>query len=162
MRKGAAGFSLFELIMVIVIVGILAGLAVPRLSDVQTTTQARGYVDGLLSSIRYAQKLAISSECDTRVVASNNGYEIRQWVVCTPTSHLSTADTLIQHPATAAPMQATPTNGIAITGLFDFYFDKKGQPKQVNNNSVISTPSVMTIADHTVTVEAFTGFAHAP
>jgi len=58
-RRGVSGFTLTELVMVIVIVGILAVVALPRLSDT-TTLRAGAFHDQVVAALRYAQKSAVS------------------------------------------------------------------------------------------------------
>jgi len=53
------GFTLVELIAVIVIVGILAVAAVPRFFD-NNVFQARGAADQVTAALRYGQKVAIA------------------------------------------------------------------------------------------------------
>ena len=59
MRK-QAGFTLIELIVVIVILGILAATALPRFSNL-TNDARRGSVQGMLGGIRSAAALAKAS-----------------------------------------------------------------------------------------------------
>ena len=53
------GFTLIELIMVIVILGVLAVFAAPKMFDNSTFT-GRGLHDETLALLRYAQKSAIA------------------------------------------------------------------------------------------------------
>ena len=71
------GFTLMELILVIVLLGILAAMAIPRFADTSVFLQ-RGYFDELLQATRYAQKLAVSSHCQTRIDIVAGNYKIQQ------------------------------------------------------------------------------------
>lgn len=75
------GFTLIELVMVIVLIGILAVFVAPRLPSV-TTTNAGAFVDKLRADIRYAQNLAMTRNQRYRVYFSTapspvpNGYAV--------------------------------------------------------------------------------------
>ena len=53
------GFTLVELIVTMIVVGILAVAVIPRFAD-QSGFDARGFRDGTLSVLRYAQKSAVA------------------------------------------------------------------------------------------------------
>ena len=57
--RRSSGFTLIELIMVIVLVGVLAVFAAPRLFN-STDFYARGFHDETLAFLRFAQKTAIA------------------------------------------------------------------------------------------------------
>lgn len=75
--SGQAGFTLVELLTCMVIAGILAAAVGPRFFDNQTLV-TRGFVDEVASSLRYAQRIAIASECSVRVTINAAGYRARQ------------------------------------------------------------------------------------
>ena len=58
-RPRQRGFTLIELIMVIVLLGVLAVYAAPRIFDTNDFN-ARGFHDETLSLLRYAQKTAVA------------------------------------------------------------------------------------------------------
>ena len=60
------GFTLIELIIVIVLLGITAAFVVPRMVDV-TSTNAAAFRDKLRADIRYAENLAMSQNRRYRV-----------------------------------------------------------------------------------------------
>ena len=61
MQKRQAGFTLIELVIVIVILGILAAAALPRFSDLSTDARVAA-VNGLAGSIRAAAGIAKSTQ----------------------------------------------------------------------------------------------------
>lgn len=76
-RNHFSGFSLIELLVVILLLGILSVFAVGRLFD-QNQFAARGFFDDTVNAVRFAQKLAVSSGCDVRVSLSSTGYVLNQ------------------------------------------------------------------------------------
>ena len=63
------GFTIVELILVIVIIGILAAVVGPRFFT-RSNFDERFYFEEVLSTVRYAQKLAVASGC--RIQVSQN------------------------------------------------------------------------------------------
>ena len=76
-----SGFSLVELITVVILLGILGVVAVGRFTD-SNQIAARGFFDDTVSAVRFAQKFAISSGCDVRVITTASSYELRQSSTC--------------------------------------------------------------------------------
>lgn len=62
------GFTLIELIMVIVIIGALAAIALPRFVDLRGDAE-RAAIDGFVGALRSAQHIAFTASA-----ASNAGY----------------------------------------------------------------------------------------
>ena len=138
------GFTLIELIMVIVMLGVLAVFAAPRLLNTGDFN-ARGFHDETLSLLRYAQKTAVAQR---RVVC----------VSLNPTGVTFTMDT---NPtpdgvcaATLAPPN-TPRGGSGLSGS-DSAFQYSGLGATNQSAAVIITiPNAAAI-----TVEAATGYVH--
>lgn len=69
------GFTLIELVAVIIIVGILAAFVAPRFLG-RGAFEARGVRDSLVSALRYAQKTAIAGNCPVQVKIKSDGYRL--------------------------------------------------------------------------------------
>lgn len=163
MNSKQLGFTLIELILVIVIMGVLATFAAPRFVN-QSDFDARGFRDELLSSIRYAQKLAIASQCEVQVVVNTvaNTYALyfpnnndANNAICDGAGAgfgSNPAPHPILEPSAfpiSAPSDVTLTN---TSGNSTFYFNSQGAP--------VPGGGSFSIGGHSLTVEPITGYAH--
>lgn len=145
------GFTLIELIMVMVMLGVLAVFAAPRLFN-SDDFYARGFHDETLGLLRYAQKTAIAQRRTVCVTFHDEGV---QMTMDTDTPPDNTCDT---SPPVALPN--TPRGGKGLSAQVDgatvtgFHFTPLGSTDQVNNVDI-------TIANSgNITVEAATGYVH--
>ncbi|MBU0499605.1 MAG: prepilin-type N-terminal cleavage/methylation domain-containing protein [Gammaproteobacteria bacterium] len=146
-----AGFTLVELVTTLLLLGILSFVAMPRFFD-RASYAERGFQEDLLSSVRYAQKLARFSGCETRVETSAAGYALTQRAACTSGNF----DVAVQRISGGAITDNVP-NGLAL-GAADFYYDSLGRPLDTGTGTSVAPG--LTVGDRTLTVEAETGFAH--
>ncbi|HET9446463.1 MAG TPA: GspH/FimT family pseudopilin [Steroidobacteraceae bacterium] len=73
----SGGFTLVELVAVLVITGVVAAYAGPRLFANGAFTE-RGYADEIAASLRYARRIAIASDCNVRFTVTAAGYNAAQ------------------------------------------------------------------------------------
>lgn len=171
-HRNAAGFTLTELIIVLVIVGIVIVVAMPRFA-VKQDFDARGYMEETLSAVRYAQKFAVASGCDVQVTVNGSGYSLKQRASLTGPGCSSAAGfaTPVVDPSlqdkTGGGAHAfaddTPS-GLTVTGAMTFYYDKIGRPRDVATGAAVTAPQTVTVAgahtSWTLTVEPDTGYVH--
>ena len=144
------GFSLIELIVVIVVMAVLVGVAVPRFFG-QATFEAPAYAQELASAARYAQKLAVISGCPVNFSVTAAGYALTQAQATTPPCTGVLDMTLpAKHPATGENFTSTVPTGVALGGtLGTVQFSAAGVPSAAANYSV---------ADLSVTIAAGSGY----
>lgn len=79
MRLGASGFSLIEAMLVVALIAILAATAIIR--NPIERLRLNGASTKVKSDIRYARKLAVTSQQRAGLVFNTNGYSIYRDVV---------------------------------------------------------------------------------
>lgn len=149
MRWRAAGFTLVELVAVLLIVGALSVFVAPRLNV--TGFSQYSFHQELLAALRHAQKTANASGCHLRVVvdAANDRYDIR-FNGDGPGN--CTAGELVQ-PGGSGNLEGQAPNDVAITNGADFVLDSFGAPD--------ARQTIEIDGGRRVIVEANTGYVHA-
>lgn len=77
-----SGFSLIELVVVILLLGIVSVFALGGLFN-RDQFAAKGFFDDTRNAVRFAQKLAISTGCEVRVLITASSYVLHQRPNCT-------------------------------------------------------------------------------
>jgi MSHA pilin protein MshC len=67
MRRAHAGMTMIELIIVMIIMGVLASVAIPRLTD-RRALQERGLVDEVRALLRHGRKVALAQRREVCVL----------------------------------------------------------------------------------------------
>jgi MSHA pilin protein MshC len=80
--KRFSGFSLIELIAVILLLGILSVAALGRLAT-PSQFALKAFFNDTVNAVRFSQKLAVSTGCDVQVKMTTAGYQLRQGSTCT-------------------------------------------------------------------------------
>lgn len=157
--RSAAGFTMVELITVIVLIGILGAIGASRFFD-NTVFESRAYADQAKSLIRYAQKLAIAQNREVFVRANGNSFAVCTQPACAAADIIvapgggnsgsrGTRTNCLVNGAYSAPWMcegrpanvAIASNPVLVAGGF-FYFDALGRPynavDQVGNPSTFA------------------------
>lgn len=106
------GFTLIELVTVIVLLSILSVAALSRLGGVGIFEQ-KAFFDEVATAFRYAQKLAISSGCSVQVSVTSSSYRLRQGDSCVSVSF--TRNVLNPADRSSPYQNLSPPDGVSLS-----------------------------------------------
>ena len=160
---GQSGYTVVELVIVLVLMGILAANAMPRFFEASRFDEM-GYADAVQSALRYAQKLALASRCDVRVEVTSAGYALfRRAREATdppaPSCPSGPFSVAVNRPGGQTWAGTTPV-GVGV-GALDVYFDAWGSPHDTGSGVAQTATVTLNIGTRTISLEPETGYAHS-
>lgn len=154
--KSQSGFTLIELVTVMVLIGILSVFVAPRMFDM-AAFNARGLQDETLSFLRYAQKTAIAQRRVVCLVFTSQSVMLH----ISATSGVSTCDAPLRGPTGDSPGTLIAKGGAAYNNTpVDFNFNGLGQPVDALGAVLPAQTLQVTHVIDPITVEAVTGYVH--
>ncbi len=149
------GYTIVEVLLVIVILAIMASVAGPRFFD-NAAFDERAYHDEIVSTLRYAQKVAIASGCSVRVNVTASTYSLSQQ---SPQSgHCNPNDVSYSVPvmlSTGEVLAGTAPAGVTAIPAITFIYGPLGQTSFASNQS-------LSVGPHIVTIQAESGLVVTP
>ncbi len=158
-HSNSFGFTIVELVMVIVIIGVLTVAVMPRLLSPQVFSVLSFY-DQSLSMIRFGQKIAIAQRVHVQVrVESMNGLICLKYEEAASSFPCASQKNDVVNPADSKPFTLSAPRGVSLQldseSAAAFDFNGLGRP---------SSQATLLIAgdgmERTITVEQETGYVH--
>lgn len=128
--RPARGFTLVELVVVMVLTAILAAVALPRFHD-DGAFDAPAFAHELASAARYAQKQAVASGCPVRLELPDATHYALTQPQNAPAPACDTAFTRdVVHPGTGEAFAGVAPGGLTLGGTLPLVveFDASGTP----------------------------------
>jgi len=150
-NKVMRGFTLIELLACLLILAVLAAMGGSEFLDTQPFDQ-RGYADEVAAALRYAQGVAVASQCNVSFTINTAGYSARQRAPAAGNT-CATAGAYSQLVARndGTSLAGTPPSDANIISGGTIVFGTQGQVTS-------GTPPTLTIGSIKVTVDPNSGF----
>ncbi len=137
--------------MTLVILGILSAVAMPKFFS-YTTFQQTGFFYDMLNAIRYAQKLAVATNCNVQVAISANQYALTRpsaRTYCTSTTAANFTQNIIR-PGSGENSYQGSLAGVALSSA-TFFFMARGNA---------SGAFTITVGSHQISIVPDTGYVY--
>ena len=148
-RRRPSGFTLVELVIVIVILGVLAVVVLPRIGE--GSFRSAAFAEQVATAFRFAQRLAMASGCEVQVdvSAATHSYAVRRRSDGTDTScGTSGPFTLaVPNPGGSGAFAGTATAGVTVTQGLVITFNGQGLPSPNGGTAVVGGRSIVVEAD---------------
>ncbi len=151
----SSGFTLTELVTVLVILGIIAAFTAPRFFD-RTVFDEFGFYQELVAALRYGSKIAVGSGCPVQVSISASGYALAQQAGsgnrCDSADSSWAVSVLL--PDGQAATGSTPP-GVSLGPVVTYLYDGLGRTDLASDQTI-------SVGSRTLVVQAQSGYVLTP
>jgi MSHA pilin protein MshC len=138
------GFTLIELIATLILIGILAVVAMPRMDMLRGWNEI-GYRDRVKGTLEYARKSAVAQRRLVRVTIAGSGLTLEAQTQ-TPEGEGAAAWVALNLPGSSTNAFAAPS-GVSLTPAGDtIIFDALGRPDAAKSYTVSGGAGTITVA----------------
>lgn len=151
-HRRSEGFTNIEVVVVLVLVGILAAVAIPRFAE-RSAFDQRGFLDQTRAAIQYARKSAVAQRRNVCVTVSSGAVAVTRASIAGSAASCSTA---LLDPATGNALNLLAPTGVSLSPATTLTFDGLGRlASPVGGASITVSGMAAPIA-----VERETGYVH--
>jgi len=147
------GFTVAELVAVLIIAGVLAAVAVPRLAGTSASFDEVRLYDQTIAALRYAQKTAVTTQ--RRVCVTFTG-STQLALTYSSAYDPPACDTNLMPPAGVggAAYTVVAQGAAGYTGQANFFYDRIGR------SSIVVPMSIVISSGRQITIEPESGYVH--
>ena len=156
--SGQRGFTLIELVMVLVLLGILSVVVLPKVGTTTSSYQTAAFAEQVRSALQYGQKMAVShrrmvcaaitSSSVTLTVASNFGDSACSAAVLTGAASGNSA------------IATSPGSSIVIAPAGSMYFQPSGQVTTDATGTTVGNFALTVGGTTAISVQGATGYVN--
>jgi MSHA pilin protein MshC len=159
------GFTLTELVAIMIIMSVLAAVAMPRFLGVQIF-ESRGFYDEVLSSLRFAQKMAVGTGCEIQFTITTlpapGSYGIFRKAACDSADFAGAVPIINPRTGIAYPTDAPDGAAFSAITNFPIVFNAFGQAINAGGIPSASPTATVTVGGRVITILAETGLVTGP
>lgn len=162
-HRAPHGFSLVELVVIMVLVGILAFVALPRF-DLLWGFDEIGHRDQVRATLEYARKSAVAQRRHVQITTAANTMTVSMSSIDPDTITAASWPIAFARPLTLPGSSSNavtpPSGGTLVASVSPLAFDPLGRPLDAATGAALALAASFTVSGSTVTVEAETGHVH--
>ena len=165
-QSQSQGFTLVELVVTIMVVGIMAAVAMPRFAD-QQGFQSRAFYEQVQEAIAFAQKAAVAQRKSVYVTTTATTLQACYVAACGGAGYAVIDPTTKAALSLAAQDQrGVAFSAVTISPATTFVFDSLGRPRSAANVLLTATTTISVNSTATgdinrsIIIEPETGYVH--
>ena len=166
-RRHSKGFTLVELIVTMVVLGIISVVAIPRFAD-QQGFQSRAFYEQVQEAIKFAQKAAVAQRKSVYVTTTATTLQACYVAACGGVGSYAVIDptTKAALSLAAQDQRGVTFSAVTISPATTFVFDSLGRPRSAANVLLTATTTISVNSTATgdinrnIIIEPETGYVH--